>query len=159
MGPGVKVFESSESYQFIQSFGSGKLGAGCPDIGMAFVDVRDVARGHIAAGFLPSEIVANQRFILSGTNSKMLSVGQELLTKYPNYPFPSSSIPKWLFWCVAPYVGLTRKHASRSVGYMYEMDNSKSLRDLQLGEYRSFTETMNEMFQQCLDSGFIAKLA
>ena len=158
MGPGVKVFKTSESYQFIQSFGTGKLGAGCPDIGMAFVDVRDVARGHIAAGFLPSEVVANQRFILSGTNSAMISVGQELATKYPNYPFPTSFIPKWLFWCVAPYIGLTRKYASRSVGYMYEMDNAKSLRDLQLGKYRSLTETMNEMFQQSLDNGFIAKM-
>jgi len=155
MGPGVKVHESSESYKFVQIFGSGALKGGCPDFGMAFVDVRDVARGHIAAGFLPSEVVANQRYILSGTNAKMIGVGQVLSEKYPNYSFPSKTIPKWLFWCVAPYVGMTRQYASRQIGRPYEMDNAKSLRDLDLGEYRTLKETMNEMFQQCIDSGFI----
>merc|ERR1712224_286142 len=137
MGPGLEVFESSESYKFIETFGSGALGAGSPNFGMAFVDVRCVAKVHIAAGFLPSEIVANQRYIINGTNSTMIGIGKELSEKYPNYPFPSKIIPKWLFWCVAPYIGMTRQYASRSVGYPYEMDNSKSLRDLELGEYRS----------------------
>merc|ERR1712194_761126 len=45
--------------------------------------------------------------------------------------------------------------ASRAVGHKYELDNAKSLRDLDLGEYRSLKETMNDMFQQCIDSGFI----
>lgn len=156
MGPGVKVMESSESYKFIQGFGLGLLAAGCPTIGMAFVDVRDVARGHIAAGFLPSEIVANQRYILSGTNSTMLGVGKDLSEKYPAYAFPKSSIPKFLFWCVAPYIGLTRKNAWRSAGYMYEMDSAKSIKDLDM-EYKPLKETMNDMFQQCVDGGFIPK--
>lgn len=155
MGPGVKVHESSESYTFLQTFGSGKLSGGCPDFTMAFVDVRDVARGHIAAAFLPSETVANQRYILNGTNSPMIGVGKELSEKYPNYSFPTSNIPKWLFWIVAPLVGFSRKQASRAVGHKYELDNAKSLRDLDLGEYRSLKETMNDMFQQCIDSGFI----
>lgn len=154
MGPGVKVHESAESFTFIQTFGSGAL-SGCPELSMAFVDVRDVARGHIAAGFLPSETVANQRYILNGTNSSMLGVGKELSEKFPSYQFPSSKIPKWLFWCVAPYVGMTRQYASRQIGRTFEMDNSKSLRDLDLGEYRTLKETMNDMFQQCIDSGFI----
>lgn len=155
MGPGVKVHESSESYTFIQTLGSGALSGGCPDFGMAFVDVRDVARGHIAAGFLPSETVANQRYILNGKTATLIGVGQELSEKYSNYSFPTRTIPKWLFWCVAPYVGMTRQYASRVVGRPYEMDNAKSLRDLDLGEYRTLEETMSDMFQQCIDSGFI----
>lgn len=155
MGPGVKVHETSESYGFIQMLGSGKLAGGCPDFSTTWVDVRDVARGHIAAGFLPSETVANQRYILNGTNHKMIQVGTTLSEAFPQYSFPTSTIPKWLFWIVAPFVGMTRKQASRSVGHVNEMDNSKSLRDLGLGEYRPLKETMTEMFQQCIDSGFI----
>merc|ERR1711935_486386 len=63
MGPGVKVHESAESYGYIQMFGSGKLASGSPDLSMTYVDVRDVARGHLAAGFLPSGTVANHRNI------------------------------------------------------------------------------------------------
>merc|ERR1711935_88602 len=155
MGPGVKVHESAESYGYIQMFGSGKLASGSPDLSMTYVDVRDVARGHLAAGFLPSETVANQRYILNGTTAKAIEVGTFLTETFPQYSFPTSTIPKWLFWVVAPYVGLTRKFASRSVARTMEMDNSKSLRDLGLGEYRPLKETMNEMFQQCIDSGFI----
>lgn len=155
MGPGVKVHETSESYGFLQMLGSGKLSGGTPDFSMTWVDVRDVARGHIAAGFLPAETVANQRYILNGTNRKMIDVGTDLAEAFPRYSFPTSTIPKWLFWVVAPYVGMTRKQASRSVGHVNEMDNSKSLRDLGLGEYRPLKETMTEMFRQCIDSGFI----
>jgi len=155
MGPGVKVHRSSESYTFIEAFGTGKLGGGCPDFSMVFVDVRDVARGHIAAGFLPAEKVANQRYILNGTNEKMLNVGKILAEDYPAYSFPTSNVPKWLFWCVAPYVGITRKYCSRAVGHTHEMDNAKSLRDLGLGEYKPLKESMSDMFQQCLDDGYI----
>ncbi len=155
MGPGVKVHEASESYTFIEAFGTGKFAGGCPDFSMAFVDVRDVARGHIAAGFLPSETVANQRYILRGTNEKMLNVGKILAEVYPNYSFPTSSVPKWLFWCVAPYIGISRKYCSRSVGHTFEADNSKSLRALELGEYRPLKESLSDIFQQCLDNGYI----
>lgn len=157
MGPGVKVHTTSESYSFIEAFGTGKLAGGCPDFSMTFVDVRDVARGHIAAAFLPSETVANQRYILNGTDEKMLNVGKILAEVYPNYAFPTSYVPKWLFWCIAPYVGLTRKYASRAVGHTFEMDNTKSLRDLGLGEYRPLNESMRDMFEQCLEDGFIPK--
>lgn len=156
MGPGVKVHESSESYLFLQAFGGGKLSAGSPDFSLTFVDVRDVAKGHIAAGFLPSEIVANQRYILNGTNAKLLKVGELLRENYPNQPFPSSQIPKWLVWIVAPLVGMTRKMVSRSVGTTNEMDNSKSLRDLEFESYRPVQETMSDMLQQCLEAGFIS---
>lgn len=156
MGPGLKVHESSESYKFIKNFGSGKLASGTPDFSLTFVDVRDVARGHMAAGFLPADRVANQRYILNGSNVDMLAVSAALGEKYTDYSFPSALIPKWLFWCVAPYVGMTRQMASRAVGRKNEMDNSKSLRDLELNEYRSLQETLCDMFAQCIEKDYFS---
>ena len=157
MGPGLKVHENSESYMFVKNLGTGFVKTGCPDMGMTIVDVRDVARGQIAAGFLPSEIVAGQRYILNGSNTDFLQVSKTLLEEYPNHPMPTRTvpIPKFLFWLVAPYVGVTRRFVSRSVGHRIEHDNSKSLRDLELGEYRSLKESMVEMFAQCIENGYI----
>ncbi len=155
MGPGVKVHETAESYIFVKNLGTGIVKSGCPDLGMCIVDVRDVARGHIAAGFLPSETVAGQRYILNGRNSNFLEVSQTLLEEYPTHPLPKSLVPKWIFWCAGPLFGVTRKWISRAVGHKLEQDNSKSLRDLNLGEYRSLKESMTEMFAQCIDSGYI----
>ncbi len=157
MGPGVKVHETSESYIFAKNLGTGFVKSGCPDMGMVIVDVRDVARGHIAAGFLPSEIVAGQRYILNGSNTNFFEMAKVLWEDYPNHPLPkrNAPIPKWLFWLVAPLVGVTRSFVYRSVGRYEEHDNSKSLRDLELGEYRSLKESMVDMFAQCIESGYI----
>jgi len=154
MGPGIAVHRSAESFKFIQMLGSSP---GCPDMGLCFVDVRDVARGHVAAGFLPSEIVAGQRYILNGANNKMMGAAKILSEEFPNHPFPTKNVPKWLFWCVAPFLGLQRKYVSRSVGLVMEMDNSKSLKDLQenLPEYTPLSKTLHEMFQQCIQDGFV----
>merc|ERR1712127_281951 len=105
----------------IKNFGSGKLASGTPDFSLTFVDVRDVARGHMAAGFLPADRVANQRYILNGSN-----------------------------------VGMPRQMASRAVGRKNEMDNSKSLRDLELNEYRSLQETLCDMFAQCIEKDYFS---
>ena len=154
MGPGVKI-HSGESYDFAKNLATGFLKSGAPDIGMKVVDVRDVARGHIAAGFLPSKTVAGQRYILNGTNSNLLDMSKLLLEEYPNLPLPKSIIPKWIFWLVAPLLGKTRKFVSRSVSHNFEMDNSKSLRDLELGEYRTLKETLVDMYSQCIEKGYI----
>merc|ERR1711865_970756 len=51
--------------------------------GLAIVDVRDVARGHIAAGFGPSSKVNGQRFILKGASTSIMNLGAVLKKKYP----------------------------------------------------------------------------
>lgn len=62
---------------------------------------------------------------------------------------------KWLAWLVAPYLGMTRKLVSRSVNVSHEMDKSKSIHHLKMGEYRPLTATIREMYQQCIEAGFI----
>lgn len=155
MGPGIKIHESSESYSFVKKLGDGKLASGCPDLSFAVVDVRDVARGHIAAGFLPSEMVAGQRFILNASNTFLIKMADAIRETYPDHPLPASNVPKWLFWAVAPYFGAERIYVTRSVGHRIEMDNSKSLNCLELGEYKTLPKTMGDMFRQCIENGYI----
>ena len=152
LGPGVKI-HSGESYEFITNLGKGFLKPGAPDIGVVPVDVRDVARGHIAAGFLPAEKVAGQRYILAGANSNLLEFGTLLLDKYPNHPLPKNGIPKLLYRLVAPFLGTSQTFVSRAVGYRYEFDNAKSLRDLELGEYIPLKQTLEDMFAHAIENG------
>jgi dihydroflavonol-4-reductase len=154
MGPGVKVHESAESYDFVKTMLTLKSG-GCPDMGFAIVDVRDVARGHIAAGFLPSETVAGQRYVLVGTNTTFLELSKVLQASYPDQPLPNSLAPKWLLWCIGPWIGFSRRWVSSNIGHTLEHDNSKSLRDLELGKYVPLEKTMTQMFRQCLESGYV----
>jgi nucleoside-diphosphate-sugar epimerase len=130
LGPGVKVHETSESYTFVKKMGDGSYKF-TPDISMAVVDVRDVARGHMAAGFLPS--VTGQRYILNGANTRILEMGKVISEAYPDHSLPNSLIPKWLIWCIAPFVGQTRQYVS----------------------YTPLAKTLHDMFQQCVDNGFI----
>lgn len=155
IGPGVKVHSSSESYVFVKSLGDGTLKYKSPKISMPVVDVRDVAKGHMNAAFGPSEKIAGQRFILSCTNTDVLEMSLAIAEKYPNSRLPKRALPKWLAWLLAPYLGITRKLVSRSVNVPHELDQSKSIRDLGMGEYRPLTTTVQDMFQQCIETGFI----
>lgn len=151
LGPGVKI-NSGESYEFVKSLGKGFLAIGAPDICFVTVDVRDVAKGHIAAGFLPSETVAGQRYILGGKNSGLLDICAVLQDKYSSYPIGKRTIPWWFFWLVAPFSGIDRKTVWRSAGHPFELDNSKSIRDLKM-EYKPLKQTMEDMFAQCIEAG------
>lgn len=159
MGPGVKVHEGSESYQFVKSpLTDGASKKGCADFGISFVDVRDVARGHVAAGFLPSEAVVGNRYILNGTNSTILGVNRAVAESYPCFPLAESeNTPWWMVWLVGPWIGISRKYAWRHIGHKYELDNARSLRDLGLGEYIPLATTMKDMIAQCIENGYITE--
>lgn len=151
LGPGVKIHYGAESYEFIMNAGKGFFSSGAPDFCFVVVDVRDVAKGHIAAGFLPAETVAGQRYILDGSNSGLLEIAALLHEKYPTYPIGTREIPWWLFWLVGPFLGFSRKTVWRGVGHKQEMDNSKSIRDLEL-EYIPLKDTLVDMFEHCIEN-------
>jgi len=159
MGPGLRVYESSQSYRFLKSMGDGTMKSGCPDTGLPVVDVRDVARGHVKAGFLPSDKVAGERFILSGANTNILGMADAIRKKFPDHPLPPSNLNKFLVWLLAPYMEMTRLQVWRAVGIFFEFDNAKSRKVLEIGEYTPLDDTMQEIFQQCVEGGFIPSIA
>lgn len=161
MGPGLKVAGSSTSYDFMKFLGDGTFKDGCVKAWTPLVDVRDVSKGHINAAFGPSEKVAGERFILNGWNTDFYSMGLSISenSKYANYPIAKKTLPKWLVWLIAPFVGMTRKYVWRAVNVPMMVDNSKSLSVLELGSYMPLATTMQDMFQQCIDTGFIPEPA
>ncbi|OZG74748.1 diaminohydroxyphosphoribosylaminopyrimidine deaminase [Hahella sp. CCB-MM4] len=152
IGPGINPFATSESFRLIKQFGDGSMKAGAPRFGIGAVDVRDLAEAHFTAAFTPE---AKGRYIISGHNTNILGLGQALLDKYGDrFPIPRKVMPKWLVWLAAPMVhkAMTRKIVSLNVDKPWIGDNSKSLRELGM-HYRPLKESMNDFFQQLIDSG------
>ena len=124
-------------------------------MGFGVVDVRDLATAHLAAAYIPE---AKGRHIISGHNSDMFEMTQTLLPKFGDkYPLPRKPMAKWLVWLVGPFVNqsMTRKIISRNVNVPWKGDNSKSIRELGV-HYRPMEESLNDMFQQLVDSGKLA---
>jgi len=155
LGPGLSPDGTSESFNFVRQLGNGRMKAGIPDIGCGAVDVRDVAEAHLRAAYLPR---AKGRHIVSGHNTSLLEIAKALLPKYGAYPVPHRTLPKWLLWLVAPLAdkNTTRKFIARNVGYGWKADNSKSRLELGMS-YRPLTVTVQDMFQQIIDSNQIPR--
>ncbi|RQO35878.1 diaminohydroxyphosphoribosylaminopyrimidine deaminase [Herminiimonas sp. KBW02] len=155
LGPGLNPQATSESFNLVRQLGNGKMKAGAPDVGFGAVDVRDLAAAHVHAAYLPH---ANGRHIVSGHNTSLPGIAATLLPKYAAYPVPRRTLPKWLVWLAAPLAdkSTTRKFVSRNVGYAWRADNSKSIRELRI-LYRPLQVTMQDMFQQMIDSDQIPR--
>ena len=151
MGPGIMVHPTSESYQFVQRLGNGVMKYGYPNTGIVAVDVRDVAKAHFDAGFTKN---VNGRHLVVGHNTDVMGIAAALSGKFSEYPCPKNSFSKWILWLIAPLIGMTRTYVWRAVNVEAGMDNSKSIRGLNM-EYKPLNVTMQDMFIQMVDDGFV----
>ncbi|GGE56292.1 NAD-dependent epimerase/dehydratase family protein [Actibacterium pelagium] len=157
IGPALQDRPTSESFNILRQMGDGSMKTGAPKWGIGVVDVRDLAQAHLAAGFLPQ---ANGRNIISAHETTLFDMSQELRDTFgADYPIPTRPIPKWLAWLIGPMVGdgVTRKAVERNVNVPFRADNSKALKELGLS-YRPLRTSMEEMFQQMIDSGQLRKV-
>jgi dihydroflavonol-4-reductase len=156
IGPATKPGTESESFRLVRQYGDGTMKAGAPRWCIGVVDVRDVAQAHIAAAFTPG---AKGRHILSGRDSDFVELAAALREKFGDrYPIPRKALPKAMVWLVGPMINkaMTRKAIARNVNVPWNTDNSKSIEELGV-TYRSFAESITEMFQQQIDAGEFAK--
>ncbi len=153
LGPGLNPHGTSESFNLVRQLGDGRMKTGVPYIGIGAVDVRDLAEAHLRAAYL---VEASGRNIVSGHNTSFPALARSLLPKYQTYPVPRRILPKWMVWLVGPLTdkSTTRSFVSKNVGYAWRANNSKSLRTLNMS-YRPLQVTMQDMFQQLIDSGQI----
>jgi dihydroflavonol-4-reductase len=151
IGPALNDSPTSESFNIVRQMGDGTMKRGAPKIGIGVVDVRDLAKAHVAAGFSEQ---AEGRHIVSGHDTNILEIGKSLIEKYGDrYPLPRTSLPKWLVWLVGPIAGgISRKFVERNVDVKWRADNSKSKRLLGVS-YRPMKDSMEDMFQQMIDAG------
>lgn len=151
IGPALAKKPTSESFNIVRQMGDGTMKQGAPKLGIGVVDVRDLAKAHIAAGFSAD---AEGRHIISGHNTNILELGKSLVEKYGDrYPVPRKSLPKWIVWAVGPIAGgISRKFVTNNVDVKWRADNSKSRHALGV-TYRPYKESMEDMFQQMIDAG------
>ncbi|MFG2311467.1 NAD-dependent epimerase/dehydratase family protein [Streptomyces sp. NPDC048566] len=153
IGPSVNAQPTSESFSIVRQLGDGTMRRGAPRAGIGVVDVRDLARAHIAAGYLPD---AHGRHILAGHDTDVLGLAQVLLPRFGGrFPIPRRALPKPLVWLAAPSAELTRTFVSRNVGVEWHADNSKSRRELGM-VYRPLQDSMEDMFEQLVENGTVA---
>jgi len=154
IGPGINPHATSESFRLIKQFGDGSMKTGVPKLGMGMVDVRDLADAHFKAAFTPD---AKGRYITSAHNTDLPGLAKTLLDKYGDtYPIPKRILPKWLVWILGPMINkaMTRKIVLLNINLPWKGDNRKSIQDLGM-KYRPLKESMNDFFQQMIDSGLI----
>ncbi len=153
IGPGISPLSTSESFNLVKQIGDGSMKMGAADFYIGVVDVRDLAEAHFAAGFKPE---AKGRHIISAENSHLLTLAKALQSKYGTaYPFPQKTLPKFLVWLLAPASGFKRKMISRNVGYPWNLDNGKGVKELGV-TYRPVEESIVDFFRQMIDHGVVS---
>ena len=152
MGPSLSKRIDATSIDFMLSMVNGKYRTGVPDLYFAFVDVRDVARAHINAGFIAK---ASGRHILVNDVKNVLDMADMLREKYhKKYKIPKNTLPDFLVYLAGPFQGFTWKYLKRNLGISYKFDNAYSKSDLGM-EYRQISETFADHVAQLDQDGLI----
>lgn len=151
MGPSLSQRTDSTSIDIMIQLATGKFKTGVPSGDMGFVDVRDVAKAHILAGFSET---ASGRHICVSEHKTFLDMANAIRAKYPQYPLPKGYIPKWLFWIIAPMAGFSRKYVKLNVGIDLKFDTSYIRKDLGM-EFIPFEKTITDHFEQLLKDEII----
>ncbi|GBF51611.1 nucleoside-diphosphate sugar epimerase [Leptospira ryugenii] len=147
MGPSLSKRLDATSVDFMRNMLKGAFRPGVPNTRMGFVDVRDVAKAHVLAGFRAE---AKGRHILSNQVLPMLGAADILRAHYgKRFPLPTGNLPKFLVYLIGPFFGLNWSYTEKNVDQPLEIDHSYSVKDLGL-EYRPLSETFVDHAEQLL---------
>ena len=156
LGPSLTKRTDSTSISTVIQLADGTFKSGAPDLWFGIVDVRDIAKAHIKAGFTPD---AKGRFIVSNESETFLGMANIIKEEFGDkYQFPKRKAPKAMMWLLAPMVGVTRKFVSKNVGIPLNIDNTKSKKELNM-EYIPLKQTLIDQFQQLVDDGLVTPRA
>ncbi|MEB3034298.1 NAD-dependent epimerase/dehydratase family protein [[Mycobacterium] nativiensis] len=152
LGPSLTTASASGSMTTMQHFVDMSMALGAPALEMGVVDVRDVARAHIAAGFTPG---AHGRYVVNSEVVTMLGLGRILRRHFGSrLSFPTRELPKFMVKLAAPVAGLTRRYVELNVGWPLRLDASRARSELGV-EFRPVEESVVEHFQQMIDDGLV----
>ncbi|AHH18473.1 NAD dependent epimerase/dehydratase family protein [Nocardia nova SH22a] len=154
LGPSLTSSSVSGSMTTMGHFVDGSMALGAPALEMGLVDVRDVARTHIAAGATPE---AHGRYIASAATVSLLDIGNILSEAFGRRRgFPRRELPKFLVKAAAPAAGMTRAFIDRNVGLPVRFDNTRTVKDLGV-DFRAPEQTIIDHFQSMIDDGAAAR--
>ncbi|MCW7468830.1 SDR family oxidoreductase [Leptospira kanakyensis] len=152
MGPSLSKRMDGTSVEFMKNMLKGVFRTGVPDTKMGFVDVRDVAKAHILAGFTPS---AKGRHITSAEVIPMLGAAKIIKENFGNkYSVPTGNLPKALVYVIGPFFGLSWGYTKNNIGQPLNLNNEFSKTDLGL-TYRPLKDTFVDHVNQMESSGLL----
>jgi nucleoside-diphosphate-sugar epimerase len=127
-GPPLSNRVDGESVRQCLHLMSGVMWPFAANIGMGMVDVRDVARAHIAAMESPT---ASGRYLVNSQCCYLLSDARKLLRKkYPKQWIPPLLGPVWGVLVFGPFMGLPWDLARAMLNKAPRIDASKAAKDL-----------------------------
>ena len=151
-GPSLSTRKDSTSIDMIISLANGKYKSGLPGLTFGIVDVRDVAKAHLKAGFLPQ--AKGRHLTVEGVYS-LLDVANMLREKYKDtYKFPKKEIPKFLVYIFGPLQGFSWKFIKRNIGISMKMNNTYVQKDLDM-RFRDIKTSVQEHLAQIIEDKLI----
>jgi dihydroflavonol-4-reductase len=151
LGPVIDT-KISTSVFVMEQLLSGAL-PGCPNLGFAIVDVRDVADIHVRA--LRADDMAGERFIASGPFLKMGEVAQILKSRLGREArkVPTRKLPDWLLKLAAVFSPMIAQVVGE-LGKTRAMDASHARQVLGWGP-RPVEETLVDCARSLIDHGIV----
>lgn len=126
-----------------------------PRIGLAVVDVRDVAIAHRLAMEVPA--AAGNRYLLAGEQIWMTDIADILAEELRprGYRIPTVRMPNWAMWVIAR-VNPAARAALNYIGVMERVDDSRVRSELGWSS-RPARDTVLATAQSLIDQGVIAR--
>jgi nucleoside-diphosphate-sugar epimerase len=145
LGPSLTPASDSGSLFLLEELFKGYFFYGAPDFSFTTVDVRDVAEAHVAAAENPD---AHGRYILAAkTMTSFHDMSRILRTQHPrSLRLPRTRLPHWPVRVLGPAFGLTQDYIRKHLGIRFEVDNSRSIRELGV-TYRPIEETVLDHYR------------
>ncbi|MCX5047930.1 MULTISPECIES: NAD-dependent epimerase/dehydratase family protein [unclassified Streptomyces] len=145
LGPSLTPASESGSLFLLEELFKGYFFYGAPDFSFTTVDVRDLADAHIAAAEKPQ---AHGRYILAAERmTSFHEMARIIRGRYPkDLRLPRTRLPHWPVRVLGPAFGLTQDYTRKHLGIRFEVDNSRSVRELGIG-YRPVEETLLDHYE------------
>ena len=126
---------------------------GCPQLGFAVIDVRDVAMAHRLAMETPA--AAGQRFLCAGEHSWVKDIAAMLAAEFGplGYRIPTRDLPYWLLWVAARFdrtIRMTLRYIGRK-----EMVSHDHMRRVLGLEPRPLRDTLVDMGHSLIQHGIV----
>jgi len=145
LGPSLSERADGTSVNFMRSMVNGKFASGVPELYMGVVDVRDVARAHIAAALNEK---SSGRHIVSADVLSILDMAKILRSHFgKKYWIPRTILPKFLAYIIGPLFGLSWNFITKNVGISFSLNNEYSKKDLNIN-YLPISTTLIEHIEQ-----------
>jgi dihydroflavonol-4-reductase len=138
---------------------SGVMWPYAANIGMGMIDVRDVARAHIAAMLKPC---ASGRYLVNARSCYLLAEARVLLRQwYPQQWVPPLLGPKWGVLVFGPFMGLPWDLALAMLDKAPAIDSSKAARDLGMSpeSYITTEQCVAHMAAALMAKGMVPKFS